>query len=325
MKKALNGIGIFFAVILSLALIPTLIMTPVWEGVSGLLEPEFLEQAVSEVVDELQAADFRIDTSDLAGEGIDPALAEAIANSAALREIAPLLGQDICQVVQGEFVSTALTAEELQRIGSEHRQELAEIFALLAQSEGEALTVEEAGLVIDQMLADADGLEAELTNAFLDLQTDLQTEYAAALALLTGPVVTVALLIAALVLAVLIFLCRWPHQEGFLWLGIDAAIAALPVLGIAVSLKGTQISQALSQGMGVPDIFAPVLRHAGNSMLIGGAVLAAAAILLIAAFVLLRDRRLKREAAHADRAPAAAPRSYAPLQDGAERSPWDNV
>ena len=324
MKKVLNGFGIILAVLFSLALIPTLIAAPVWEGVSALMEPEFLEQAVSEMVNELQETDFQIDASDMAAEGFDPALAQALADSAALQEIAPLLGQDLCQMVQGKFVSTALTADELQRIGSENRQELAEIFALLAQSEGEALTVEEAGLVIDQLIADSAGLEAELTGLFLELQTDLHTEYAEFLALLTGPIVTTALLIAALVLAFLIFLCRWPHQEGFLWLGIDAALAALPVLGIAVSIKGTQFSQALSQGMGVPNIFAPVLRQAGNAMLIGGAVLLAVAVLLIAAFILLRDRRLKREAAYADKAPTA-PQSYALPRDGAERSPWDNV
>ena len=325
MKKVLNVFGIILAVLFSLALIPTLIAAPVWEGVSALMEPEFLEQAVSEMVNELQETDFQIDASDMAAEGFDPALAQALADSAALQEIAPLLGQDLCQVVQGKFVSTALTADELQRIGSENRQELAEIFALLAQSEGEALTVEEAGLVIDQLIADSAGLEAELTGLFLELQTDLHTEYAEFLALLTGPIVTTALLIAALVLAFLIFLCRWPHQEGFLWLGIDAALAALPVLGIAVSIKGTQFSQALSQGVGVPNIFTPVLRQAGNAMLIGGVVLLAAAVLLIAAFILLRDRRLKREAAYADTAPVAAPQSYAPPRDGAERSPWDNV
>ena len=208
MKKVLNGFGIILAVLFSLALIPMLIVTPVWEGVSALLEPEFLEQAVSEVVEELQETDFQIDASDIAGEGINPALAQAIANSAALREVAPLLGQDICQVAQGKFVSTSLTAEELQRLGSQHRQELAEIFALLAQSEGQVLSADEAGLVIDQMLADAAGLEAELTGLFLDMQTELQTEYGPALALLSGPIVTIALLIAALVLAFLIFLCR---------------------------------------------------------------------------------------------------------------------
>ena len=68
MKKALNVCGIIFAVIFSLALIPTLIMTPVWKGVSGLLEPEFLQNVVTEVVAELDEEDFTFDTSDITSD-----------------------------------------------------------------------------------------------------------------------------------------------------------------------------------------------------------------------------------------------------------------
>ena len=139
----------------------------------------------------------------------------------------------------------------------------------------------------------------------------------------------------SLVLALLIFLCRWPHQEGLLWLGIDAALASLPVLGIAVSIKGAQITDALTQGTGVPGgVFAPVLRHAGNTILIGGVILLAAAVLLIALFILLRDRRMKKAAAAAvsyESAAAADPFAPqlpedSPLRDKApaDRSPWDN-
>jgi len=153
--------------------------------------------------------------------------------------------------------------------------------------------------------------------------------------LLRGPIILISLLGAAFVLALLIFLFRWPRQEGLMWLGIDAALAALPVLGIAVSLKGAQISQLLAQSAGVPNVFGPVLRHAGNTMLLGGLLLLAAAVLFIAGFILLRDRRLKKAAAHADYAPTAhadyAPAKPAPIEppvaDSAERerSPWDNV
>lgn len=332
MKKALNIFGIIFAVIFSLLLISTLIMTPVWKGVSGLLEPEFLQVVVSDVVEELRETDFTLDSSDLSGsltgEGIDPALAQAIAESAALREIAPLLGEDLSHVVLGEFTSTALTAAEIQRIGTEHRGELAEIFVLLAKSEGETLSADDAGMVLDQLVADAPALESELNGMFLDLQTDLHTEYAEVLALLTGPVVTTALWITALVLAVLIFLCRWPHQEGLLWLGIDAALAALPVLGVAISIKGTQLSQVLAAGAGLPNVFSPVLRQAGNTILVGGALLLAAAVLLIGGFILLRDRRMKREAAYADKAPVVQSTPVSnpfTVAEPIERSPWDNV
>ena len=346
MKKALNVFGIILALIFSLVLVPTLILNPVWRGMSGLLEPEFLQNVVSEVVAEMDASDFTLDSSELSdamtGEGLDPELAQAIVDSAAVREIAPLLGDDLSKVVAGEFTATSLTAAEIQRIGTEHRDELAELLALLAEDEGEQLSEEEAAQVVDQLVADAPALESDLTTAFLELQTELHTEYAEVLALLTGPLVSTVLLVMALVLALLIFLCRWPHQEGLLWLGIDSALAALPVLDMAVSIKGAQVSQALAEGTGMPNVFSPVLRQAGNTILVGGVILLTLAVLLIAGFILLRDRRLKREAAAVAAVPvapaAADPFTAAPvdpfLPDPAEkstdsepreRSPWDNV
>ena len=40
-----------------------------------------------------------------------------------------------------------------------------------------------------------------------------------------------------------------------MWLGIDAALAALPVLLIGMGVKGAQIRQLLTQQIPAPDIF----------------------------------------------------------------------
>lgn len=324
MKKVLNVFGIIFAFLFSLVLVCVLFLIPVWQSVSSLLQPEVLQAVVSEVVDELDGIDFTVDAADLTspagGEALDPALAQAVAESKTLQQAAPLLGEDLCRVVMGDFTATSLTAEELRRIGTENRSELVEILTLSVEVDGQYLTAEEAGAVVDQLIAQADALEAELTAAFLEMQTSLHTDYAAALELLTGALVPTVLMVTALILAVLIFLCRWPRQEGLLWLGIDFALAGLPVMGIALSAKGSQLAQTLAQGMGVPNVFSPVLRQATNTLLWGGVLLLGLAVLFIAGFVLLRDRRMKRQAAaQADAAAAPAP---AP---GENRSPWDNV
>jgi len=142
------------------------------------------------------------------------------------------------------------------------------------------------------------GLSGELEIMMLELQSTLYSEESVLPVFLNGTLTWIAVGIA-LVLAALIYLCRLRHQEGLLWLGIDAVLAALPVLLIGVSLKGAQIKALLTQQMGAPDIFDPVLHRLGNNTLIGGAVLLALAVGMIAGFVLLRDRRLKKEAAAA--------------------------
>lgn len=332
MKKVLNVLGIIFAVLLSLALIPTLIMAPVWQGVSGLLEPEFIQSVTTEVIEELDLSDISLSSPELVQSmteaGITPEAAQSLLGSITAREVVRLLGQDLSQVLQGSFTTSALTEAEIARLVEENRAELIVLLRLLAQEDAVSTTDAQLSDALDVLANEqAASLSGQITQAMLELQTTLHGEFAAMLQLLTGPLVTTALLVAALVLAVLIFLCRWPHQEGLLWLGIDAALAALPVLGIAVSLKGAQLSQTLAQAAGVPNLFGPVLRHAGTSMLVDGLLLLAAAALFIAGFILLRDRRMKKQAAHADYAPAA----HAPIEPvitgsaDRERSPWDNV
>lgn len=335
MKKVLNVFGIIFAVLFSLALIPTLITAPIWTGVSGLLQPEVIEEVTAQVVAEIDLTEVSLNNPELLQSlteaGLSPEAAQVLLSSQTAHQMVVLLGNDFAQVLQGSFQTSSLTEAELLRIAEENRAELIQIMRLMAPAETAALTDDQVSQAVDLLLHEQVlPMLADLNPAMLDLQSQLHEDFAVAMELLTGPVVTMALLIAALVLAVLIFLCRWPQQKGLLWLGIDAALAALPVLGLAFSLKGAQISQTLSQGAGLPDVFGPVLHRAGNSVLIGGLLLAAAAAALIGGFILLRDRRLKKQAAHADYAPDLHA-DYAPAEPvitgpaDRERSPWDNV
>ena len=352
MKKVLNFFGIVLAVIFSLVLIPTLIFNPVWRGVSGLLQPSALEELTTSLVEEIDLSQIALESPELAQAleeaGITPEAAQALLSSQTAKDIISLLGSDLTQVLQGSFTTSALTEAEALRIVNDNRAELIQIVRLMLPDETAALTDDQLNQGLDSVVAqEILPLLGDIDQAFSDMQAELHGELAMALELATGPMIPTALLVAALVLALLIFLCRWPHQEGLLWLGIDSALAALPVLGIAFSLKGPQLSQALAQTAGLPDVFRPFLRRMGNSTLIGGAILAAIAVVMVAGFILLRDRRLKKQAATATFTPAApAAVSAAPFTEAApetettpeaeaapdaeaapeaERSPWDNV
>lgn len=303
MKKVCNVFGIIFAVIFSLVLIPTLIVTPVWQGVTALLEPSFIEGVTTEIIEELDLSEISLNDPELiaslAEAGISQEAAQAILNSNTAHEAVTLLGGDFSRVLQGTFTTSALTEAELQRICTENKAELVELLRLVSPADTAALTDEQLAMGVELMVQEEGGMMiAELNQMFIQLQAELHNELDEVLMIMQSPLVLMVMAGIALVLALLVFVCRWPRQEGLMWLGIDCALAALPVLGLAVSLKGTQISQALSQGLGVPNVFAPVLRQMGNATLVGGAILAAAAVVFIALFILLRDRRMKKAAAH---------------------------
>ncbi len=354
MKKVFNFFGIVLALILSLALIPTLIINPVWRGVSGLLQPEVIEDLTTQIVQEIDFSEISLDDPQLAAalaeSGITPEAAQAILSSQTLAELLPLLGDDLVQVLQGSFTTTSLTEAEVLRIVEANRAELVQLLRLAAPEDTAFLTDDQLALGLDSIVqAEILPMLGEVDQLFTELQTELHGELAVALELATGPMIPTVLLVAAVVLAVLIFLFRWPQQKGFLWLGVDCILAALAVLGIALPLKGAQISQLLAQGTGLPDVFNPVLQRVANPILIGGITLVAAAVVLIAAFILLRDRRMKKAVAAQECAPVysapteatafiPAESAEAPTDESAaeehtaeaadaptQRSPWDNV
>lgn len=347
MKKVFNFFGIVLALILSLVLIPALIMNPVWRGVSGLLQPETISDLTTQLVQEIDFSEVSLDDPELAAVltefGITQEAAQAILTSETAARVLPLLGQDLAQVVEGSFSTSALTEAEVLRIAADNRLELIDLMRMVAPAEMAGLSDEPAGLVVDYFVQEEIlPLLGDLNAALLDFQTQLHSELDQVIELATSPLISQVLLIASVILAVLIFLLRWPQQKGLLWLGIDCALAALAVLGIAVPMKGAQISQALAQGTGLPDVFDPVLQRLAAPILTGGIILAAAAIVLVAAFILLRDRRMKKAAAAQAAyepvysAPAATciptDSTDTPAGESAEtaevpvqRSPWDNV
>lgn len=295
----LNVFGVIFAVLLSLLLIPTLITAPVINGMAGLVQPEFLQSISTEIVEEVDLAEIIASDPEaaqaLAESGLTEEAVAALMESQFVRDILQLVGQDLAQVAQGTFTVSALSESELLRLVEVHKEELIAIFRLLDPAATAALSDSDMGEMVDLIVQEElVGLSAELNGVMTELQNTLYGE-GSVLPILISGILTWELVGLAFVLALLIFLCRLRHQEGFLWLGIDAALAALPVLLIGMGVKGAQIRQLLTQQIPAPDIFDPIIRRFGSSTLIGGAILLALAAVFIASFVLLRDRRLKKE------------------------------
>ena len=298
MRAFFNVLGIIAATLLSFVLIAVLITAPVWQGFSGLLKSDVLEKMVTKMdFAEVVTSSPEL-MSELTSEGISPEAAEAILNSNTFDELLQILSADFLLAAKGEFSTTSLTGDKLVEIADRNRSEIVSIVRLLVP-EASLLTDPQLEQLVDSMLPIFSGsIVAEVDGMLLELQTDLAQEgVTQALEIAASPIITLTLLGVAFVLALLIFLFRLRHAEGFLWLGIDSILAALPVLGIGALLKSTGILNAATAQ--VPDaemasVLFPVLGAVGSTILMGGAVLIGLGIVLIAAFVLLRDRRMRK-------------------------------
>lgn len=298
MRAFFNVLGIIAATLLSFVLIAVLITAPIWQGFSGLLKSDVLEKMVTKMdFAEVVTSSPEL-MSELTSEGISPEAAEAILNSNTFDELLQVLSADFLLAAKGEFATTALTGDKLVEIADRNRSEIVSIVRLLVP-EASLLTDPQLEQMVDNMLPIFSGsIVAELDGMLLELQTDLAQEgITQALEIAANPIITLTLLGVAFVLALLIFLFRLRHAEGFLWLGIDSILSSLPVLGIGALLKSTGILNAAAAQ--VPDaemasVLFPVLGAVGSTILMGGAVLIGLGIVLIAAFVLLRDRRMRK-------------------------------
>ena len=298
MRAFFNVLGIIAATLLSFVLIAVLITAPVWQGFSGLLKSDVLEKMVTKMdFAEVVTSSPEL-MAELTSEGISPEAAEAILQSNTFDELLQILSADFLLAAKGEFSTTSLTGDKLVEIADRNRSEIVSIVRLLVP-EASLLTDPQLEQLVDNMLPIfSSSIVAEVDGMLLELQTDLAQEgVTQALEIAASPIITLTLLGVAFVLALLIFLFRLRHAEGFLWLGIDSILAALPVLGIGALLKSTGILNAATAQ--VPDaemasVLFPVLGAVGSTILMGGAVLIGLGIVLIAAFVLLRDRRMRK-------------------------------
>ena len=108
----------------------------------------------------------------------------------------------------------------------------------------------------------------------------------AAIRFLLDPAVTVAFIVALLILAAMIYGCRFPRFGGFLWLGIDALVAAVLIAGVAVLVNGPLLDEI------VPEEIAPIITAVAGvlsaNLTVTAVIGAVIGVVFIVGFVLLR-------------------------------------
>lgn len=297
MKTVFNILGCIIAFFLSIILICNLLLLPILQGVTGLLQPRVLEAIIEEIDPESLLTAAPDLTQALVESGINEEAARALLESGVVAEVLQSVAGDALKALQGEFVQPSLTQDALKELVHQHREELLEVVLLMAPPEL-SLNMEGANLLLDQLVTEQGGVLIDTINdAMVQLQQEMQAQnITAAIVLFTKGVVTAVLIGFAVVLAGLIFLCRLRHAEGFVWIGVDAILAALPTFGAGKLMTGTFLLSQLPTGA-IGTTLLPVLRRTATSVFIGSAILMGVGILCIILFVLLRKRRMKKAAA----------------------------
>ena len=112
---------------------------------------------------------------------------------------------------------------------------------------------------------------------------------------------TLLLVGAIVVLALLICLLRWPRFKGFMWVAVMLLIGAVLVAlaGVAYKILPGIIAKQGGQAAGIITAVNPAIKIIANSMFVAAGIYAGVAIVLIVLFAVFRKMLRKQKAAKA--------------------------
>lgn len=222
--------------------------------------------------------------------------------SDAANEVIDLLSADIANILAGKEEASLLTAEALIGIVKEHADDLADI---AVEMTNEPLHKEELkAQIIDTIERDAD----KLTEAMPNVQT-IRTELVKELPMneisrLLNPGLVWAAYGVCLLLALLIYACRWYRFGGFCWIGVDSLLAGGLLAAMAFVIRLIKEGALVSLPDNISGIIRGLIGRVHSALQVRMYICLGAAVVLIATYILLKHLVVKKKLAAAMTAPA---------------------
>lgn len=292
LKSICNVFGILIAIVLSLVLLVFLIVSPVFSGVTSLVQSETLHSIVRQIdFSELMVADPSDPSAAMLGELMQTELID---------EVMDLYIDDVLSSLDGTSAQPALTPSAVNALVLEHMDEL---LPIMREYAGDDPAIDDETLKQDIVsMFDGEALIAMLPSP-ADLGISEEVIFALSLirskALLTG-----SILLAA-VLSLLVFALRWPRFKGFMWLAVVYIISALFNLASGAGVSVALPTLAAGYDPRLSGVLLPILAVLTSAFFTSAAILGVLAIAFILIFVFGRKTLKKKKLAAAPAAPAA--------------------
>lgn len=290
LKSICNVFGILIAIVLSLVLLIFLIVSPVFSGVTSLVQSETLHSIVRQIdLSELMATDSSDPTAAMLNELIRTDL---------MGEVIDLYIDDTLSALDGDSAQSALTPDTVNALVQKHMDELMPIMREYAGSDP---TIDDDTLkqIITAMF-DGDALiEALPSPADLGITEEVIT----ALSLIRNKALLTGSVILAAVLSLLVFALRWPRFKGFMWLAVVYIISALFNLVSGAGVSAAIPALAATYEPKLEGVLSPVLAVLTRAFFTSAAVLGVLAIAFILIFAFGRRALKKKKLAAAPAAP----------------------
>lgn len=309
---AVNILTAIAAVILSVLLIASLLAASLYgvviKSVSAKSIGDMLRTTVVELV---ESVDFEevILKNEIVKENIEEldistdAVGQLMQSDAA-DEIIDLLAADSANLLTGQETNLQLTADALVDIVKEHADDLADIAVEMTDA---PLKKEELKA---QIVETVERNAEEITKALPDMKA-IRTEIVKEIPVddigaLLNPAMLWAAYGVCLVLAALIYACRWYRFGGLLWLGVDCLLTGGLLAASTVALRLAAVGSAIALPKGMEGILRGLIDGVHGAVQVQMWIWLGAAVVLIVGYVLLYTLVVKKKLAAANTAETEA-------------------
>lgn len=284
-NTAANVITAIVAALLSILLVILLFGTALLGTVNSMLTPRGLGKVVN---DALQNVDFEQIIVDSAGDMniAEEDLKEAqiinrLLKTEAAEEIIDLFAAEIAANLNRDE-GNLLNDMSVRKIVHEHADEIVDILYDIDPSI-------DRETIREEMLGYVDENADELVNDLMGSVTESigSTEEIAPV-LDAMKIVLIVLVVLCVVLAGGIYGCRYYRFGGFLWVGIDTAVAGLFTLLTALAIKSDLLAEMLAENAGDGAIITATVYGIGDHFMRTALLMMGLGVLLIGLFILLK-------------------------------------
>ena len=288
MKKttASGVITAILAVLLSFVLVIVAFTTVLHSSAKGILKSDKLTELFKIAAQEvIQGSEITI--SDDATATIDEELAKDILESNAAKEIMSAVADELTADILGNAETQGLTAEMLKEIAQNNMPEIIDLIEKHTDETVDPAEMEQTILsVIDENEEDIN--QALSSVSAVSEEIDEDTLYI--VRTVFDKKVSTALIFICVILALLVFVCRYKRFGGFVWLGADTMIVALftAVVAFGASAAGSFITADAGMSAQESEIILSFIDIIKSNLSSSAIVLFAVSIVLIAAGVGLK-------------------------------------
>ena len=285
----------FLAFILSIVLILVAITDALFYTGADLLKAEHVSELLHNVT-HTAVINHEVFQETAEEKNVSDELVDDILESQLFDELIDELSEDFTAEFLGKDYDGALDTEGLKRLTAQHMDEIYEIVDTHTDEKVNREKLEEGIMkAIDENKEDIDQTLA----ASVMIVDEIDDDLLALLRVIFGSTATIFLTITIVILAGMIYACRYRRFGGFIWLGVDFFFVALGVFGIRSALDfAAELMMADAHvSTSVSSLLVPMLKILDNDLNTAVIIYAVVAVLCIAAAIVLKNTVGKKKVA----------------------------